>query len=141
MAMVDHLKAILNIWILNGVQRNRIHIMFHSRENCSKWECNYQAVWLILNGFWQNGGQLSRFQMVGLPDFRSHLKSEQFVTHSLFDHFDFRSPLYLDPRCKLFQTKSTFSTFCSPLAILNNFKSYIILLILIGFIKRPLFRA
>ena len=36
-------------------------------------------VW-ILNGFWQNGGHLFGFQMVGLPDFRSHSKSYLFLT-------------------------------------------------------------
>ena len=35
-------------------------------------------VW-ISNGFWQNGGHLSGFQMVGLPNFRSHLKSRKSV--------------------------------------------------------------
>ena len=36
-------------------------------------------VW-ILNVFLQNGGNLSGFQMVGLPDFRSLLKSGPFAT-------------------------------------------------------------
>ena len=40
----------------------------------------------ISNGFWQNGGYLSRFQMVGLPDFRSHSKFRPFVTQRLLDH-------------------------------------------------------
>ena len=31
-------------------------------------------VW-ISNGFWQKGGHLSGFHLVGLPDFRSHSKS------------------------------------------------------------------
>ena len=40
----------------------------------------------ISNGFWQNGGYLLGFQMVGLPDFRSHSKSGLFQTQSLFEH-------------------------------------------------------
>ena len=39
----------------------------------------------ILNGFWQNGTHLL-FQIVGLPDFRSHSKSRPFETKPLFDH-------------------------------------------------------
>ena len=42
-------------------------------------------VW-ISNGFWENGGYLSGFQMVGLPDFSSHSKSRPFATKPLFDH-------------------------------------------------------
>ena len=38
------------------------------------------------NWFWQNGGHLSRFQMVGFPDFRSRLKSGPFANQPLFNH-------------------------------------------------------
>ena len=55
----------------------------------------------ISNGFWQNGSNLSRFQMVGLPDYRSHSKSRPFTTQPVLDHSKSRlgriseSPLYL----------------------------------------------
>ena len=39
-------------------------------------------VW-ISNHFWQNGGHLFRFQMVGLLAFRSHSKSRPFATQPL----------------------------------------------------------
>ena len=35
------------------------------------------------NGFWQNASHLTRFQMVGLPDFRYHSKSGPFATRPL----------------------------------------------------------
>ena len=38
----------------------------------------------ISNGFQQNGGPLSGFQMVGLLDFRSHSKSRPLLDHSKF---------------------------------------------------------
>ena len=41
----------------------------------------------ISNGFWQNGSQLSRFQIVELPDFRSHSKSWSLANQPLFEHF------------------------------------------------------
>ena len=40
------------------------------RKNCTIWNADFSI--RISNGFSQNGSQLSRFQMVGLPDFRSH---------------------------------------------------------------------
>ena len=40
----------------------------------------------ISNGLWQNGCNLSRFQMAGLLDFRSLSKSGLFATQPLFDH-------------------------------------------------------
>ena len=47
--------------------------------------------------FWTNG-HLSGFPIVGLPDFRSHLKSKPFAIQPLLDHsksrLDFRSSLY-----------------------------------------------
>ena len=51
-------------------------------------------------GFLQNGGHFSGFQMVGLPDIRSHLKSGSFATPTSLGPFkiqtslDFRSHLY-----------------------------------------------
>ena len=48
----------------------------------------------FLSGFqmviWQNGCHLSGFQMVGLPDFRSHSKSRSFPTQPLLDHLKSR---------------------------------------------------
>ena len=41
---------------------------------------------LVSNGFWQNGRHLLGFQMIGLPDFRSHSKSRPFANQPLFDH-------------------------------------------------------
>ena len=41
----------------------------------------------ISNGFWLNGGHLSEFQMIGVPDFRSHSKYRPFATQSLFRPF------------------------------------------------------
>ena len=49
----------------------------------------------IWNGFWQNGGHLSSFQRVGLPDFRSHSKSGPFTSNLFLTSPDFRSPLEL----------------------------------------------
>ena len=45
---------------------------------------NLDVFVLISNGFKQNGGHLSWFQMVGLPD--SHSKSGPFATQPLFEH-------------------------------------------------------
>ena len=42
---------------------------------------------------------LSRFQMVGLPDFRSHSKSEPFLTQPLFDYSKSRLVRISDPQC------------------------------------------
>ena len=56
-------------------------------------------VW-ISNGFWQNGSNLSGFQMVGLPDFRSHSKSRPFATQPLFDHSKSRLVQISDLHCK-----------------------------------------
>ena len=49
--------------------------------------------------FWQNGSYLSTFQTVGLPDFRSHLKSGPFATLPLFDHSKSRQVRISDPHC------------------------------------------
>ena len=38
------------------------------------------------NRFWKKGGHLSGIQLVGLPDFRSHLKSGPFANQPLFHH-------------------------------------------------------
>ena len=38
----------------------------------------------ISNGFWQNGGHFSRFQMVGIPDFRFHSESRPFANQQFF---------------------------------------------------------
>ena len=51
------------------------------------------------NGFWQNGGHLSGFQIVGLPDFRSHLKSRPFATQPVLDHSKSRLGRISDPHC------------------------------------------
>ena len=54
----------------------------------------------VSNGFWQNGSHLSEFQIVGLPDFRSHLNPDH-LQPNLFWPFkiqtmsDFRFPLYV----------------------------------------------
>ena len=47
--------------------------------------------------FWQNGDHLSRFQMVGLPDFRFHSKSRPLQPTPLFDHSESRLVLISDP--------------------------------------------
>ena len=49
--------------------------------------------------FLQNGTDLSVFQMVGLPKFRSHLKSRPFANQPLFDHSKSRLALISDPHC------------------------------------------
>ena len=54
----------------------------------------------ILNSFWQNGGHfLSRYQIVWLPDFRSHLKSRLFATQPLFNHSKSRLVRISGPHC------------------------------------------
>ena len=55
-------------------------------------------VW-ISNSFWQNGSHLFKFQMVGLPDIRSHSKYRPFTTHPLCDHSKSRLVQILDPHC------------------------------------------
>ena len=79
-------------------------------------------VW-ISDGFWQNCGHLSGFQMVGLLDFRSHLKSGPFETQPLFDQSKSRLVWISDPHCThvrfldrssltvLFCAAATFTTF------------------------------
>ena len=85
-------------------------------------------VW-ILNGFWQNGSHLSWFQMVGLPDFRSHSKSGPFATQLIFDHKKSRLvrisdhlldiiPFYLVFRCPVM------SIYQSMIWIADNFVCY-----------------
>ena len=49
--------------------------------------------------FWQNRTDMSGFQMVGLPDFRSHLKSRPFVAQPLFDHSKSRLVWISDSHC------------------------------------------
>ena len=56
----------------------------------------------FLSGFqmvWQNGGHLSRFQLVGLPDYRSNSKFRPLETNPLFDHSKFRLVRISDPHC------------------------------------------
>ena len=53
----------------------------------------------ILNGFWQNDSYLSRFQTVGLPNFKSHLKLGPFANQPLFDHSKSRVVQISDPGC------------------------------------------
>ena len=49
------------------------------------------------NGFWQNGGYLSGFQMIGLLNFRSHLKFRPFLTLPLLEHSKYRLIWISDP--------------------------------------------
>ena len=44
---------------------------------------------------------LSRFQMVGLPDFRSHSQSRPFATQPLFDNSKSRLVQISDPHCMI----------------------------------------
>ena len=56
----------------------------------------------FLSGFhkvFKNGSHLSRFQMVGLQNFRSHSKSRPFVTQPLLDHLKSRRGRISDPHC------------------------------------------
>ena len=53
-------------------------------------------VW-ISNDFWQNGSHLSRFQIVGLSDFKSHLKFRPFAI--IFNHSKFGLVQISDPIC------------------------------------------
>ena len=53
----------------------------------------------ISKGFWQNGSHLFGFQIVVLPDFRSHLKCRRFATQPLFDHSKSRLVQISDPHC------------------------------------------
>ena len=55
----------------------------------------------ISNGFWQNGGHLTRFLMVGHPDFRPHSKSGPFATQPLLDHWKSKLGWISDPHCIL----------------------------------------
>ena len=54
-------------------------------------------IFLDFNGFWQNGGHLSGFQIVGLPDFRSHLKLGPSATQPIFDNLKSRLVWISDP--------------------------------------------
>ena len=56
----------------------------------------------ISNGFWPNGGLLSRFQIRGHLDFSSHLKSGPFACQTLFDHSKSRRIWISDPDCTYF---------------------------------------
>ena len=49
--------------------------------------------------FIQNSAHLSGFQMVGLLDFWSHLKSEPFANQPLFEHLKSRLVPISDPHC------------------------------------------
>ena len=53
----------------------------------------------ILNGCWKNGSHLSTFQMIGLPDFRSHWKSGPFETQPLINQLKSRLVQISDPHC------------------------------------------
>ena len=53
----------------------------------------------ISNGLWQNGGHVSGFQIMGLPDFRSLLKSRPLSTQLLLDHLKSRLGQISDPHC------------------------------------------
>ena len=52
------------------------------------WTIQNQVLVQISNGFEQNGGHESGFQMVGLSDFRSHWISRPFATQPVLDHSD-----------------------------------------------------
>ena len=53
----------------------------------------------ISNGLWQNGGHVSGFQIMGLLDFRSLLKSRPLSTQLLLDHLKSRLGQISDPHC------------------------------------------
>ena len=67
---------------------------------------------------------LSRFQMVGLPDFRSHSKSGPFATQPLFDHSKSKLVRLSDPRCiwmfPVFRCPS-FNAYCNQLYASHDF--------------------
>ena len=75
--------------------------------------------WTILNpdifvrisyGFWQNVFHLSGFQMVGLLDFRIHLKSIPFTNLPLFDHLKSKLVRFSDPHCTRYLYFSAITT-------------------------------
>ena len=71
---------------------------------CYVYSSNHLKTWnfcLDIKQFWQNGGHLSAFQMVGLPDFRFHLKSRPSATQPLFDQNNNQLITYFLPVCYL----------------------------------------
>ena len=69
----------------------------------------------ISNGFWQNDIHLSGFQMVGLLEFRSDLRSRPFANH-LCDHSKYRQVQISDPHNKLKKYNFIVVTSMSPKA-------------------------
>ena len=59
---------------------------------------------LLLQNVEQNGVHWSRFQIVGLPDFRSHSKSRPSATQPLLDHLKSRLGRISDPNFTTFHT-------------------------------------
>ena len=76
-------------------------------------------VW-ISNGFWQNGGHLSGFQMVGLPNFRSHLKSGPFATQPFFNHSESKLVWISDSHCSTLHIKSVTQGYTIQISIEKN---------------------
>ena len=87
-----HLVFICTGWYSNGQSRT-------SHINWTIWNPDF-FVW-ISNSVWQNGGHLSGFQMVGLPDFRSHSKSRPFATQPLLNHLKSRLGRISDSHCTI----------------------------------------
>ena len=58
----------------------------------------FQMIWFS-KCFWQNGSHLSGFKMVGLQNFRSHLKPTSIGPFKIQTRPDFRSPLYTQGLC------------------------------------------
>ena len=67
------------------------------------------------NDFGQNGGHLPWFQIVGLADFRFHLKSGTFATQPLLNHLKSRLVWISDPHCT--KNIATFVVFRYPVTI------------------------
>ena len=84
-----HLKSgLFEDWILDGLD--------------FKWFWTIQnpdVLAQISNGFWRNGNYSSKFQIVWLPNFRSHSKSRPFATQPLCDHLKSRLVRISDPHC------------------------------------------
>ena len=55
--------------------------------------------------FWQDGSHLLEFQIVGLLDCRSYLKSKPFAAQPLFHHLKSRLAQISDPHCPSFEWK------------------------------------
>ena len=95
----SELKGIINLNcdMVYSIHGQRLVQVEHMHPPCSY----FCTMIYISNGFGQNGGHLSGFQMVRLPDFRSHSKSRPFATHSLLDLSKSRLGQITDPHCIL----------------------------------------